>query len=263
MSWRTRPTPLGRTEPSSPATTRNPAHHPRTPRRAETPQESRFPRRPSHRLRQRAVQEAQHRRTRNQPPERLPRGRHPLRETRLHLPRHRQARRDTRHRSDTSTTVRPISMISFTEPGNRIHPNRSLPHRRRSTGRIRGAWVQGRNASLVLAPQFPHVHAVDSSYHQQHPFRAKPDVLTVEVRHLPPLREHTSRPVRSAGRVLAYPCDQGEGLSSTFLPWLPRCRGWAIRGQVPLPSADSLTSRRNSSGASLVDAVARPARQSR
>lgn len=139
---------------------------------------------------QRVIQEAQHRRTRNQPPKRLPRGRHPLRETRLHLPRHRHTRRNTRHRSDTSTTVRPISMISFTEPGNRIHPNRSLPHRRRSTGRIRGAWVQGRNASPVLALQFPHVHAVDSSDHRQHPVRAKPDALTLEVRHLPPLREH-------------------------------------------------------------------------
>ena len=49
-------------EPPLPATTRNPAHHPRTPRPAKTPQEPRLPRRPAHRLRQRALQETQHRR---------------------------------------------------------------------------------------------------------------------------------------------------------------------------------------------------------
>ncbi|MGW7461139.1 hypothetical protein [Streptomyces sp. NPDC054797] len=50
------------------------------------------PRRSTHRLRQRALQETQHRRTHHQPPQRLPRRRHPLRETRLHLPRHRHTR---------------------------------------------------------------------------------------------------------------------------------------------------------------------------
>lgn len=45
-----------------------------------------------HRLRQRALQETQHRRTHHQPPQRLPGRRHPLRETRLHLPRRRHTR---------------------------------------------------------------------------------------------------------------------------------------------------------------------------
>ncbi|MFI9780383.1 hypothetical protein ACIHCV_37830 [Streptomyces sp. NPDC051956] len=44
----------------------------------KTPTESRYPRWSAHRIRQRALQEAQHRRTRNQPTEGLPRRRHPL-----------------------------------------------------------------------------------------------------------------------------------------------------------------------------------------
>ncbi len=79
-------------QPPLPATTRNPPHHPRTPRPAKTPQEPRLPRWSAHRLRQRAIQETQHRRTNHQPPQGLPRRRHPLRETRPHLPRHRHPR---------------------------------------------------------------------------------------------------------------------------------------------------------------------------
>ncbi len=79
-------------KPPPPATTRHRAYDPRTPRPAKTPQEPRLPKRPARRLRQRAPQETQHRRTRHQPPQGLPGRRHPLRETRLHPPRHRHTR---------------------------------------------------------------------------------------------------------------------------------------------------------------------------
>ncbi|MGW9172321.1 transposase [Streptomyces decoyicus] len=58
----------------------------------QKPPQPRLPRRSSHRLRQRALQEAQHRRTHHQPAEGLPCRRHPLRKARIHLPRHRRAR---------------------------------------------------------------------------------------------------------------------------------------------------------------------------
>ncbi len=76
-----------------PATTRRIAHHPRTARPPQVPPEPPFPRRSAHRVRPRALRETQHRRACHQPPESLPRRRHTLRETGLHLPRHHHPRR--------------------------------------------------------------------------------------------------------------------------------------------------------------------------
>lgn len=64
-------------EPPLPAMARNPARHPRTSRPAKAPAEARFSRRSAYRVRQRALQETQHHRTRRQ---RLPRCRHRLRD---------------------------------------------------------------------------------------------------------------------------------------------------------------------------------------
>ena len=89
--WPTRPTPPARSESTCPDAASRPSSRSRTTN--APPATQGLPRRTTPLLRQGPLPRPQHRRTSSQQTPRPPRRRHPLRQTRLHLPRHHHRRR--------------------------------------------------------------------------------------------------------------------------------------------------------------------------
>src|SRR4051812_6069428 len=126
-------------DPHLPAQTPDPGHHPRTRRPEEEPAPPRRQGRAATGVRPRNLQAAQRRRTRHQQAQSPPGGGHPLRQTRLHVP------RNHRPRLDQDLAPRPRPMIRGTGSSLVLDSGRSIAEVAKSIGvheMTLGKWVK-------------------------------------------------------------------------------------------------------------------------